>query len=287
MVWSTIVIILQVIFLEGVLSIDNAAILSSMVSHLPDHAPVPWPAWLRRFEKPLNKLFGFQRSAALRVGLFGAYAGRALMLLIVSFIIQNPWLKLIGGLYLIRLAVEDLSKHGTGTEADNNPLPSKSLGFWAVVLNLNLMDMAFSLDNVVAVVSLSDHLYIIMFGVAVGILVMRFAAEIFTKVIIKVPILQTAAYILVFNIGVELLLEEAGIYEFSDLLKFAISIGTLAICLLYYYLPFMKILRPVFVWLAQGLGIINSTISWALRPISGLIGLITSLFRKKQPVSID
>lgn len=287
MVWSTVVIILQVIFLEGVLSIDNAAILSSMVSHLPDHELVPWPKWLMPFERGLNKVFGFQRSAALRVGLFGAYAGRALMLLIVSFIIQNPWLKLIGGLYLIRLAVEDLSKHGIGTEADSHPLPSKSLGFWAVALNLNLMDMAFSLDNVVAVVSLSDHIYIIMFGVAVGILIMRFAAEIFTKVILKVPILQTAAYILVFNIGVELLLEEAGIYEFSDLLKFAISIGTIAICLVYSYVPFMKRLRPVFVWLAQGLGIINTTISWAMRPFIGLIGLIISLFKRKQPAAAE
>ena len=89
--WTVIVIIIQLIFLEGILSIDNAAILGAMVSKLPEHEPIPWPAWLARFGHRLDKLLGYQRIAALRVGLIGAYAGRGIMLLLASVIIQNPW----------------------------------------------------------------------------------------------------------------------------------------------------------------------------------------------------
>lgn len=46
-----------------------------------------------------------------------------------------------------------------------------------------------------------------MFGVAIGILVMRYAAGLFSIVVEKALVLKTAAYILVFNIGVELILK--------------------------------------------------------------------------------
>jgi hypothetical protein len=41
--WSIVAIILQLIFLEGILSIDNAAVLGAMVTHLPDDRAIIWP----------------------------------------------------------------------------------------------------------------------------------------------------------------------------------------------------------------------------------------------------
>ena len=110
--WSIIVIIIQLIFLEGILSIDNAAILGAMVARLPEHEPIPWPKSLKKLGHILDKPLGGQRMAALRVGLIGAYAGRGIMLLLASVIIQNPWLKVIGAIYLIRLALDDLGAPG-------------------------------------------------------------------------------------------------------------------------------------------------------------------------------
>src|SRR4030065_366836 len=103
--WSFIAIIIQLIFLEGILSIDNAAILGAMVSVLPEHEPIPWPKRLQKIGHILDKPLGHQRGAALRVGLIGAYVGRGLMLLAASYIIQNPWLMLIGAAYLLRFAL--------------------------------------------------------------------------------------------------------------------------------------------------------------------------------------
>ncbi|MFZ3080123.1 MAG: hypothetical protein WA109_10580 [Bellilinea sp.] len=279
--WSFIAIVIQLIFLEGILSIDNAAILGAMVSVLPDHEPIPWPKKLEKLGHILAKPLGFQRTAALRVGLIGAYVGRGLMLLAASYIIQNPWLKLIGAAYLIRLALDDLSAAGHGGEEGDSDRQLKPGSFWLVVLNVELMDLAFSLDNVVAAVSLSDHILVVMLGVAIGILVMRFAAGIFSVVVLRAPILKTAAYILVFNIGVELLLEDFHIMEFSDWARFGISIATIGLTLAYAYLPFMKIFRPLLIWLSQGLRLVNGIISWALEPLRGVWWLVSQIFKKR------
>jgi tellurite resistance protein TerC len=278
--WSVIVIIVQLIFLEGILSIDNAAILGAMVSRLPEHAPIPWPKSLMKFGHFFDKILGYQRIAALRVGLIGAYAGRGIMLLLASVIIQNPWLKIIGAAYLIRLALDDLGAPGHEGSEDDSMQPVKKTGFWLTVLNVELMDLAFSLDNVVAAISLSDHIWIVMIGVAIGILVMRFAAGIFSYVVEKEPILKPAAYILVLNIGIEILLEELAHIHFSDWARFGISIATILLALAYSHLPFMRSFRPILVWFGQGFSLLNATIAWLIKPLVGIFTLVQRAFKR-------
>lgn len=283
---SYIAIIIQLIFLEGILSIDNAAILGAMVIPLPEHEPVPWPKGMMKFGHAVNKLLGPQRGAALRVGLIGAYAGRGIMLILASYIIANPWLKLIGAAYLIRLALDDLSARGYSGNDEEEMQPVKVRSFWMTVLSVELMDLAFSLDNVVAAVSLSDKLWVVMLGVAIGILVMRFAAGLFSYVVQKEPILKTAAYILVLNIGVELLLEDLAHIEIGDWTRFGISIGTIALSLAYAHIPFLRHFRPVLVWISQGFALVNGFIGWVLAPLSGIYHLILRLFKRK-PVAVE
>lgn len=283
--FSIIAIIIQLIFLEGILSIDNAAILGAMVTTLPDKDPIPWPQSMRKVAHHFDRLLGPQRVAALRVGLIGAYAGRGLMLLAASYIIHNPWLKLIGAAYLIKLAVDDLSAHSYTGGEDEELKPVKVRTFWATVLSVELMDLAFSLDNVVAAVSLSDKIWVVMIGVAIGILVMRFAAGMFSYVVEKEPILKTAAYILVFNIGVELILEDLAHVEISDWLRFGISIGTIALTLAYAHIKFLRVFRPVLIWVSQGLALVNGILSWVLAPLTGLLGLIRKLGRRQPPAA--
>lgn len=280
--FSFIAIVLQLIFLEGILSIDNAAILGAMVAPLPEHDPIPWPKSMQKFGHAANKLLGPQRGAALRVGLLGAYIGRGLMLFAASYIIQNPWLKLIGAAYLIKLALDDLSAHGyTGDEEANKPLKERT--FWSTVLAVELMDLAFSLDNVVAAVSLSKKLWVVILGVFIGILVMRFAAGLFSYVVEKAPILKTAAYILVLNIGIELLLEDMAHIEFSDWARFGISIATILLCLAYARFKFLRFLRPFLLWLSRGFALVNGFISWIFAPFSALLDLFKKLFKQRPP----
>jgi len=282
--FSFVVIVLQLIFLEGILSIDNAAVLGAMVTPLPEHDPIPWPKALHGFGHAINKVFGPQRTAALKVGLIGAYLGRGIMLVAASYIIQNDWLKLVGAAYLIKLALDDLSAQGyTGVDEEAESKPVKEKTFWSTVLAVELMDLAFSLDNVVAAVSLSDKLWVVMLGVAIGIVLMRFAAGIFSKIIQRAPILKTAAYILVLNIGVELLIEDLAHVHIGDWTRFGISVATILLTLAYEKFRFMKIFRPLLIWLSQGFALINGSITWVFAPLKGLLGAIVKLFRTKKP----
>ena len=281
--WSIIAIVLQLIFLEGVLSLDNAAILGAMVSRLPEHEHIPWPKRLAKIGHFLDKPLGFQRMAALRVGLIGAYGGRIIMLFLASYIIQNPWLKILGAAYLIRLALDDLGAPGHEGSEEDAIRPLKKQGFWLTVLNVELMDLAFSLDNVVAAVSLSDQIWVVILGVAIGILIMRFAAGIFSTVVLRFPILKTAAYILILNIGIEILLEEFASIHFSDWARFGISIGTILLAIAYSQFKILQLTRPLFIWLGQGLTLINGLVSWAFTPFKAVFNLVIHVF--KQPIA--
>jgi len=260
-------ILIQVIFLEGILSIDNAAVLGAMVSVLPSKDMVPWPGFLRFLGPPAHRFLGGQRSAALKVGLLGAYLGRGLMLVMATFVIHNHYLKILGAAYLIRLAFENLGEPEPGEEDQVNGKKMEGRKFWNVVISVELADLAFSLDNVVAVVALSDNLPIVMFGVFMGIIAMRFAAGIFTWMILKEPILKSAAYLVVFNIGAELLLNEFMGIEIPGSLKFIISAGTLILFVVYAHIKSLHVFQPVFKWFGEGMANINEFISWALVPV--------------------
>ncbi len=262
---AAITIIIQLIFLEGILSIDNAAVLGAMVSHLPKDQPIPWPKTLKSiFHEHAERILGHQQQAALRVGLLGAYLGRGIMLLLATYIIRNPWLRLLGALYLIKLAAEHLGKlaSGNGRQAISTGDPTPEVqpivgrSFWSVVLTVELTDLAFSLDNVVAAVALSSDFWVVIVGVAIGILIMRFAAGIFALIVEKRPTLVHAAYLLILAIAVELIVADLGHIHIHPLMKFFISIAILLMVWAYsqwlrstpireWLMPFWKFMRLV------------------------------------------
>jgi len=278
--WPIVIIVLQLIFLEGILSIDNAAVIGALVSPLPDNDRVPWPKSLKRLGDWLHPLLGNQRNAALRVGLLGAYVGRGAMLFLTSFLIHNSWIKVIGALYLIHLAFDNLEDMtGGGGEEDGDIKPIKTQSFWATVLTVETMDLIFSIDNVVAAVSLSNKIWVVLLGVGIGIITMRFAAGIFSYAVTREPILKQAAYVLVLNIGVELILDQVWHVEISDLARFGISMATILLALAYAHSKFLQRFRFVLIWFAQGIGIVNELVDWALAPLRGIAGAVASLFK--------
>ena len=281
--WPIFIIILQLIFLEGILSIDNAAVIGALVAPLPDDKHVEWPKSLQRFGEWLHPVLGNQRLAALRVGLLGAYAGRGAMLFMTNFLIHNSWIKLIGALYLIHLAFDNLEDiTGGGGEEDGEFQPVKVQSFWATVLTVETMDLVFSIDNVVAAVSLSDKIWVVMVGVGIGILTMRFAAGVFSYAVTREPILKQAAYVLVLNIGVELILDQVWHIEISDLLRFGISMATIFLAVAYAHSPFLQKFRFVLVWLAQGIGIVNELVDWILAPVRGFFRALVGVFKPSE-----
>ncbi|MGQ0549195.1 MAG: TerC family protein [Armatimonadota bacterium] len=268
--WSALLIILQLVYLEGILSIDNAAVLGAMVSRLPRGEPIPWPGPLRFLQAPVHRLLGGQQLAALKAGLFGAYVGRGSMLFAAAWVVQNRWLLLLGGFYLIYLAFAHFGAEAEEAEhLDREPgrIPAAARSFWMVVLNVELADMAFSIDNVVAAVALSREMWVVLTGVFLGIVTMRFAAGIFVRLIEREPILEATAYLLVFVIGLELFAEELLGVHFSHAGKFAISLGVIAMTLTYARVPALQALGRRLRWIRRGLGLLSAAIRMLVRPL--------------------
>jgi tellurite resistance protein TerC len=240
---SIVGVVFSLVILESLLSVDNALVLAAMVNHLPDQ----------------------QRSKALRYGLIGAYVMRFASIGLIAFIISNPWLKLIGGGYLLYLMCSHL---GVAEEGEGDAHNAVNKGFWATVIAVEIADMTFSLDNIVAAAAFSPKLWVVLLGVGIGILAMRFVAGIFTKLIDKFPILAQVAYVLVGSIGVQLIAEHSFGLHLNEVQKLGSVLGIVAFGMIYAKVPLLqKGLGPTFRWLGQVMGNISELIDSLLVPV--------------------
>lgn len=160
-----------------------------------------------------------------------------------------------GGAYLIYLGIEHLGAAGgeNGDEVHNGPRVSESPQFWHVVVLVELADLVFSLDNVVAAVALADHIVVVLIGVALGILALRWAASYFALAVEKEPVLQDAAYLLVLVIGLRFCIEQVVEFEIPPTLQFVISLSILGLALLYAHWRPMQVLHPLVHRVRRGL----------------------------------
>lgn len=198
------------VVLEGVLSIDNALVLGLLAKNLP-------PA---------------QQRKALTYGLVGAFVFRFLAVGTATFLLQWSWVKLLGGGYLVYIAAKHFwqSRQGHHEDSPHAPGFAKNAGsrFWLTVLMIELTDIAFAIDSILAAIALvgpaqpgdtglHDKFWVIITGGLLGVVLMRFAAVLFIKLLEKFPRFETAAYLLVTVIGLKLLIDYVG----NDLLSHA------------------------------------------------------------------
>jgi YkoY family integral membrane protein len=189
---ASMAIIGNLILIESLLSVDNAAVLATMVMDLPKE----------------------QREKALKYGIWGAYFFRGLAMIFASVLIKIWWLKPLGGLYLLYLVYDWYKSKQTASSEDDtldknsNWLYRATVGslgtFWATVCLVELMDMAFSIDNVFAAVAFTPNIILVCIGVFIGILAMRFVANAFVRLMEKFPFLETCAFIVIAVLGLKL-----------------------------------------------------------------------------------
>lgn len=278
---ASLAIIGNLIIIESLLSVDNAAVLATMVMDLPEK----------------------QRDKALKYGIWGAYIFRGLAMLFAAFLLGFWWLKPLGGMYLLWLVSDQFKeKIGYGekgslifkilsltsiiflikndgsineiafwclrgiafliiayfiysliklrADKDDDGEINKSSNkiyqffhkkigvFWSTVILVEIMDLAFSIDNVFAAVAFTDNIILVCAGVFIGILAMRFIAQWFVKLMEKYNFLETAAFIVIAILGAKLLLSiyehfypETGLSKFlsSHTADIGISVLTVAI----------------------------------------------------------
>jgi YkoY family integral membrane protein len=182
--------IATLVLLEGLLSGDNALVLAVMVRHLPRA----------------------QQRRALRYGIWGAFGFRAIAVLLSSVLLKFWLFKVVGGAYLLYLA----GAHFLHSEEDIHATKTTRFGsgFWGTVVSVELADIAFSIDSIVAAVAMADSmparfghngkLFIVYIGGILGIVTMRFVAGMFIILLERFHGLAVGAYVLVAWIGLKL-----------------------------------------------------------------------------------
>lgn len=184
------------IVLEALLSADNALVLAIMVRHLP------------------KKL----QQKALLYGLSGAFVFRFIAIIFASVVLKQWWLQGLGAAYLLFLPIKHFIKKSGGDHAAK-PVGQ---GFWQTVIAVELTDIAFALDSVLAGIGfisrpgkgiLEDKIWVVYTGAIIGIVLLRFAASLFIRLLEKYPVLDHVAYVLVGWVGVKLLFHSAAKYQ--------------------------------------------------------------------------
>ena len=201
---TTLFIILNIILLEIVLSIDNAAVLSTMVGQLPKS----------------------QQKKALTWGIIGAYIFRGVALLFASVLIKLIWLKVIGGIYLIYLSIKSLRSQSITNEKKPLKIPLLNT-FWSTVVMVEFMDIIFSIDNIFSAVAFTSNFWIICLGVFIGILAIRFATTKMIELVKQIPIIEKIAFVVIGILGLKLVLSSFFPLLTSESIDLMFSFGTL------------------------------------------------------------
>jgi tellurite resistance protein TerC len=97
---------------------------------------------------------------------------------------------------------------------------------------------------------------------------MRFAAQLFTRMIAWEPALEHAAYLLLLAIGGELLLEYYLDFDLTEWAQFGISIGIIVLVVLFARVKLLRPLRAIFQPFALLCALINDALSFVFRILS-------------------
>ena len=196
-----VIVLLSLILLEGLLSADNAIVLAVMVRHLPPK----------------------EQKHALLYGLAGALIFRIIAIFLITILAQYWQIQVLGGLYLLFMAgshIKEFFDKRKNTTEEKVKEPKKQSGFWATVIKVELTDIAFAIDSILAAVAIAITLphisetsigginlgqfTVMVIGGFVGVVIMRYAANIFIKVLETKPGLEIAAFLIVGWVGIKL-----------------------------------------------------------------------------------
>ena len=179
--------LLQIIWIDLLLSGDNAVVIALACRSLPEK----------------------QRKVGIWLGASAAIGLRIIFALVVSYLLAVPFLKVIGGVLLfwiaIKLAMGEEEAHGEIAASDS---------LWKAVRTIAIADAVMSLDNVIAIAAASrGHPELFIFGLLLSIPLIIMGAQFLTAIITKYPILIWLGAALLGWIAAEMLIGDIAVLQ--------------------------------------------------------------------------
>jgi len=176
------------VLLEGLLSADNALVMAVMTLGLPKHA----------------------HQKALSYGLVGAFVFRIGATILAVYLITLIIAKLLGGIYLLYLTYRHFARPGGAEERRTPPQAKPAFGlsaFWATVIRIELVNLAFSIDSILVAVAMSPKLAVVLSGGILGLVAMRVVVGQLLALIQRYPSLVDGAFVVIAWVGFKLILD--------------------------------------------------------------------------------
>jgi predicted tellurium resistance membrane protein TerC len=204
--------------LEIVLGIDNIIFISILVDRLPAH----------------------QRSRGLRIGLALAMLTRIMLLLSITWVMGlskdlfsvsgvgisgRDLILIVGGLFLIAKSTLEIHHSLEGPEERRNM--GGSSAFIAVITQIAIIDIVFSLDSVITAVGMADHVSVMIAAVVVAVLVMMLMARPISNFVGRHPTIKMLALSFLILIGMALVGEGFGFHIPKGYIYFAMAFSVL------------------------------------------------------------
>jgi len=214
-----IISIFTLVLLEAVLGIDNVIFISILASKLPSE----------------------KQRRARRIGLILASIMRLALLGIITLIMQlnEPLLTILnkgftskdiiliaGGLFLLYKSVAEIY-HKTEGEAGDVSSKLKTTGFSAVVVQILIMDLVFSIDSIITAVGMVKELWVMYVAVILSVVMMLFAAGPISNFVNKHPAFKMLALAFLLLIGFSLIAEGWGLEIPKGYIYFAMAFSFL------------------------------------------------------------
>ena len=191
MTTEQLIIFFEIVLIDLVLAGDNAIIIGMVAS---------------QFKNDLRKKIIFW-------GIGAAVILRISFTLIATYLLQINGLKLIGGLILLYI-VYKLYKDIVKTDEDNQPnIKVDNSSIYKAIWTVVVADVSMSLDNVLGVAGAAKgHYYLLIFGLALSIVLMAFAANLVAKWIKTYKWIGWAGLIAILVVALDLIYSDIKIF---------------------------------------------------------------------------
>jgi predicted tellurium resistance membrane protein TerC len=201
-------------FLEIVLGVDNVIFISILSGKLPQSTQLK----------------------ARRTGLIAAMVMRILLLLSIAWIVRltaplvtvlgrgisgRDMILIGGGLFLLAKATLEIHERLEGEEGHGSARVAPSFG--AVIFQIMLLDIVFSLDSVITAVGMADDLAIMVTAVVLSVGIMLFSAESISRFVNEHPTVKVLALSFLLLIGVSLIGDGLGVHVPKGYIYFAMG----------------------------------------------------------------
>jgi predicted tellurium resistance membrane protein TerC len=191
--------------LEIVLGVDNLVFIAILSDRLPPH------------QRPLARRLGLAVALLTRLMLLATLAWIAgLVQPVVTVLGQDlSWRDLIligGGIFLIAKSTHEIHGSLEGEEDHGSTAGKAVAGFTAVVVQIGIVDIVFSLDSVITAVGMVDELWVMVTAVVIAMAVMLAAANPLSDFVSRHPTVKMLALAFLLLIGTALIADGFGFH---------------------------------------------------------------------------